>query len=98
LPRVYDLGMTINDQITVGDLERARPKQTAARAEASAPSRVSSWPDLLRLVADLIEEGVPLLEKGGKANVFALLMLFAKVQAAWQGYRDLRKPIAGATP
>lgn len=84
--------MTNNDQLTVDDLERSRPRQAAVRAEATTPSRISSWPALLRLIADILEEGIPLLEKGGKANVFQLLMLFGRVQTAWAAFKELRKP------
>lgn len=92
--RVYDWGMNVTQETTVDDLLRGKPGHgTAVQAEAAAPSSLSSWPDLLHLVADILKDAMPLLEKGGKANVLQLLMLYTKVQAAWQAYKALRSPV-----
>lgn len=87
--------VTLTTKSTLADFDRALPPVSAVadRAEAPSPSP-ASWPDLLRLLAEILQDGIPLLEKGGKANVFQLLMLFAKVQAAWAAFKALRNPPA----
>lgn len=82
--------LTLTPDTTFADLERARPAAAAARSEAAALP--SSWPDLLHLLADILADGIPMLEKGGKANVLQVLLLYAKIQAAWQSFKALRKP------
>lgn len=82
-------------------IEEVEEQLYPGRAEATvAPPE--SWPALLRLAADILQDALPLLEGGKKADVFQLLMTFAKLQVAWRAFKSLRKPVAvvtgGGTP
>lgn len=77
---------------TVENLEAALSGRSLDEVPEASPAPPQSWPDLLRLLADVLQEGIPLLEGGKKANVFALLLVFAKLQAAWAAFKSLRNP------